>query len=758
MAQPIDSTKIGQLAAQYASDVPLELIGAVFKTESNYGSDPAAYVPNSSGAIGPGQILAKALGAKYGNFEAYMPGGNPNDPEQATIAALKKINADWRRSGDSIENFSKLYFGNGADAAGRTAMNHYVPKLMEAMQKQSSDQSYWNLVQGAMGGAPQMDVGTPSNTLGENRLQFMLDNGGPSLSPASAYATAAISSADSLVEQLTKSYTDLAKAKTGVDQVEANSKVELAKQTETLLSAMGLNMKDTGSTIQQTGVALQKAVDKLRADQANLQQSASNPFFNLFDAVSGGAASKFHNANINRSAQEVKVLTAAVQELQTTAEKQLKLQPNISAAAVENEVKAKAAVYQAEATINADKVGLRQAIQKNQAEIQQARLELQQAGLNIRQQMADIAATRASATKGLTFSQQMKVDSEKAEEELVTDTAKAMGMTPGDYVKFLTKNKHLSGYMVNSDGSLPIPLVMAKANLGKYTPAQKKLFDSAFSQFTGWAVPTSPNANGTPGIDYIPPGLDEAEKGAKSQADKQAIREGTIIAIAQKKRDFILNRGTTQDQEANPYAANFDRVAEFAKLPEFVKANPLVDQVAKSKLYTDLQAKNAKNSFDKQAISDQEVLKHAAHLLDSRQLTPDEASKQVADYFKAQVEMNNYAKQFKEFGLPTQESYRVPIVEGSRDLVVEFRNKKSKDGRETPSYNMFDLTSEQKVKAALLMANRPWFAGVDTSPAQSAIHQIMTLIAFGPGAGQNILQAQQKTLDQSKQTNNGATK
>ena len=737
MAQPIDSTKIGQLAAQYASDVPLELIGAVFKTESNYGSDPAAYVPNSSGAIGPGQILAKALGAKYGNFEAYMPGGNPNDPEQTTIAALKKINADWRRSGDSIENFSKLYFGNGADAAGRTAMNHYVPKLMEAMQKQSSDQSYWNLVQGAMGGAPQMDVGTPSNTLGENRLQFMLDNGGPSLSPASAYATAAISSADSLVEQLTKSYTDLAKAKTGVDQVEANSKVELAKQTETLLSAMGLNMKDTGSTIQQTGVALQKAVDKLRADQANLQQSASNPFFNLFDAVSGGAASKFHNANINRSAQEVKVLTAAVQELQTTAEKQLKLQPNISAAAVENEVKAKAAVYQAEATINADKVGLRQAIQKNQAEIQQARLELQQAGLNIRQQMADIAATRASATKGLTFSQQMKVDSEKAEEELVTDTAKAMGMTPGDYVKFLTKNKHLSGYMVNSDGSLPIPLVMAKANLGKYTPAQKKLFDSAFSQFTGWAVPTSPNANGTPGIDYIPPGLDEAEKGAKSQADKQAIREGTIIAIAQKKRDFILNRGTTQDQEANPYAANFDRVAEFAKLPEFVKANPLVDQVAKSKLYTDLQAKNAKNSFDKQAISDQEVLKHAAHLLDSRQLTPDEASKQVADYFKAQVEMNNYAKQFKEFGLPTQESYRVPIVEGSRDLVVEFRNKKSKDGRETPSYNMFDLTSEQKVKAALLMADKPLFLA-------SPILKFLADVTTG--------------TDTAKLMNNGATK
>ena len=716
MAQQIDSTKIGQLASQYAPDVPLELIGAVFKTESNYGSNPAAYSPNSSGAIGAGQILSKALGARYGNFEAYMPGGNPLDPEQSTIAALKKINADWRRSGDSIETFSKLYFGAGKDAAGNTALNHYVPKLLQAIQGQSNDQQYWNLVNGALGGQPQIDTGTPSNTLSENRLGWMMENGGPakpvgnpSLAPVAVYASAATSKADQIVESISKSYNDLAEAKTGVDRAEANTKVELANQTEKLLSAMGLNLNDTGGQIAQTAQALQTAMGKLRADQEKLNQDRQNPIFAIFDLATNGKMSMMHRERIAQGASEISLLSKNIQELQAVGQKQIALQPKVSESAMEKEIQAKAKVYQTEAEINANKAGLQQEIRDEraatQAKIAEANLAIKTANLDIAAQRLALQQAQAAAPKSTSLTAQMKIDSQKAEEEMFVETATAMEMSPTEYVKFLSRNKDLAGYMVGADGKLPLPLVVAKANLGKLTPTQKKLFDSAFGQFAGWASPNGNTVNGIPGINYIPEGTEEAMKGAKTKVEKDAVKTGIVLGIAEKKRDFILNTGRPEDQEINPYTSNFDRVAEMSKLPEFVKANPIVDRVSKSRLYMDLQAENATNSLDKRIVSDEEVLRQAKVMIDSKQLTPAEAAKQVSDYYKAQVAMNNYAKQFKELGLPEQEVYPVPVSNDKQRL--EFAQKLGKDGKTTiNNYQMFDLTSEQKVTALLLLQGR----------------------------------------------------
>lgn len=723
MAQQIDSTKIGQLAARYAPDVPLELVGAVFKTESSYGSNAAAYVPNSSGAIGPGQILSKALGAKYGNFEAYMPGGNPRDPEQATIAALKKVSADWKRSGDSIEKFSELYFGGGRDANGNTALNHYVPKLLAAIKGQSNDNQYWKLVEGAMGGTARIDTGTPSNTLGENRLAWMMENGGPatpSLAPESTYATAATSTADQLIESITGSYQKLADAKTDLARVEGTEKLELAKQTEKMLSAMGLNLNDSGSQITKTAAALQSAMDTLRAGTSKLATDRQSPFFNIFDTVTKGGMSRIHQSNIAGAATEVKTLSNALQELQTNAAKQIALQPKVSQAAIEQEVRAKGAVFRAEAEINANKIGLQQEVRDERARLEadkmEARRQIDSANLDLKRARLEFDAAKAVLPKQLTFTQQIQQSQQKAEEEMFLDTAQAMGMNSEEYVRFLTKNKNLAAHMVGSDGKLPIPLVFAKANLGKYTPAQKKMFDSAYGQFAGWARPNSSLTNGPAGIDYAPDGMEEAVKSAKTPAERDALNAAMIEAVAFKKRDFILNRGTQQDQEVNPYAANFDRVGEFAKLPEFVRANPLVDRVSKSALYQELAAKNAKSPIDKRSVADQDVIEQAYTMIQSNKLSPQDAAKQVSDYFKAQVAMNNYAKQFKEIGLPEQETYRVPVVpEGRR---IEFKVKSGKDGKVTPEYNMVDLTSEQKTLAVLLTRDSAaaytmkWLAGL----------------------------------------------
>jgi len=725
MTQSIDSLKLGELAAAHAPNVPLEIIGAVFKTESGYGSNPAAYRPNSDGAIGAGQILSKALGAKYGNFEAYYPGGNPLNPEHSAVAAMKKIADDWKRSGGTIEGFAPLYFGGGRDKSGNTAQNHYIPKLLAAIQGQSNDQQYWNLVQGAMGGnagAPQMNTGTPSSTLSEARTSYRLENGEPVAAPSepakldqsATYTTAANSMAQQLIDKIAIGQTNAAEAKTGVDAAEANTRVELAKQTEALLSQFGLNLKDSNSVIAKTAESLKAAMEKLRQDQGRKMQDQSSPLFNIFDAATGGKLSITQNRNLAASQDAVKNLTASLGQLQAVAQQQLALQPRVSESAMEKEIQAKARANLASADVQAGKLGLEQEVKRLQRdarqEIDEVKNALAQQRIDISRAAQEIQAAKATLPKQLTFTQRMQESQQKADEEMFLDTSKAMGFaSPEEYVTFLSRNKKLAGYMVEADGRLPLPLVAAKKNLGKLTPAQSKLFDAAYSQFNGWATPSGANANATPGINYLPDGIEEMMKGGKSEAERDAIRQGIVLSIAEKKRDFILNRGNGKDEEANPYASNFARVAQFSKLPEFVKSNPVVDRVGKSILYTTLATKNSTNSFDKQGVGDEEVIKQANDLIAGKQLTPQQAAIQISEYFQAQVAMNNYAKEFKNLGLPEQETYRVPLAENTK-LSFEFKQRTDKDGKSLPDYQMMDLTNETKVLTILLSANQPRLA------------------------------------------------
>jgi hypothetical protein len=718
----LDAGNLGQLASTYAPDVPLEILGAVFETESSYGSAPGAYQPNSSGAIGPGQILSRALGAKYGNFEAYMPDGDPLNPEHATIAALKKISADWNRAGGDIERFAPLYFGAGKDKSGNTAANHYVPKLLAAIQGQSSDANYWDFVNGAMGNSGQMDTGTPSDTLSEARTSYRLANGTPrapayepvKLDQESTYTTAATSVAQQLIDKIAAGQTEQANAKTGVEAAEASTKIELAKQTESMLSAFGLNLNDSNSQVSLTAQALQQGMAKLRADQESVNKVSANPLFNVLDTVTGGSLSLTQRKALAQSQDTVKNLTASLAQIQTVAQQQIALQPNVSESAVEKEIQAKSRANLANADVAANKLGLQQEVRniglENRLQIQEAKNALAQQRIDISMAMKDISAARATLPKQLTFSQRMQEANQLADEEMFLNTSKAMGFNdPAEYVRFLAGNKKLTGYMVGADGRLPLPLVAAKKNLGKLTPAQNKMFDAAYGQFNGWAAPTSANANSVPGINYLPDGIDELMKtGGKSEVERDAIRQGIVLSIAEKKRDFILNRGNGKDEEANPYAANFARVGQFAKLPEFTKANPIVDRVSKSILYTTIATKNASNSFDKQGVGDEEVLKEANALVAGKQLSPQQAAIQVSEYFQAQIAMNNYAKEFKNLGLPDQEAYRVPVAEG-KTLTIEFKEKTGDKGVKTPDYQMMDLSNETKVLSLILSAGRPLY-------------------------------------------------
>lgn len=114
--------QLDALVAQKASS-PEEaaVMKAVLQRESTYGQNPKAYTASKEGIIGPGQIMSKALGAKYGNFETFADAGqtNPNDPIHATNAALNMMKNKWQGAGGNVQKFVNGYFGAGkADRLG----------------------------------------------------------------------------------------------------------------------------------------------------------------------------------------------------------------------------------------------------------------------------------------------------------------------------------------------------------------------------------------------------------------------------------------------------------------------------------------------------------------------------------------------------------------------------------------------------------------------------------------------------------------
>lgn len=109
MANQLGENELLALAQQYAPGLENALM-AIAKIESGKGSNPAAYQPNSVGAIGPMQILSKQLGAKYGNFEQYAePGMNdPLNPVHSTVAGMKMFADLVNKHG--IEGAANAYF------------------------------------------------------------------------------------------------------------------------------------------------------------------------------------------------------------------------------------------------------------------------------------------------------------------------------------------------------------------------------------------------------------------------------------------------------------------------------------------------------------------------------------------------------------------------------------------------------------------------------------------------------------------------
>ncbi len=716
MANQLTPAQLGQIAAVYAPNTPIELIGAVLRTESSYGTNAAAYTKNSAGAIGPGQILSKQLGAKYGNFEAYFPDGDVNNPNHTTVAAVRKIADDWGKSGGSLLGFSKRYFGSGTTADGLTATNHYLPKISEALASQQTDSRYQEFISGA--------AQVKSNPTDFNVNRFGATSGAfagntprtaqsAQIDPDEVGTSLAVNDAENLIRQLTAGQQGIADAQTQVDTVKINQNVALARETDSILTMFGLNPKVTDSEIVASATALRSATSELVRTQEEVAALRRDPIFNVLDTFTKGATTTIQANRIAQAQEQVKSITGVLGQLQTAAINQVNLGKTSTYALAEEEIKAQAALNQAKADDKSVTLGI---AQNFRAEKEAANQRLKQERLEFdREKAAHMQAYRDSglaakvaAGKPLTSAERIEKAKYDRAEAIYTQTADALGISLEKYSAIIGDPKipgsrtDLANYVVGPKGELPTPLAKLKYNLGNYSEQEAKLFNQALGR-NGWAS----MGNAENGKYLSKEFRDLREKpGALNKLSKEEqtqMEASEVENIARMKQSLLVNDGTQESRDQNPYMANFAMLEVVSKMPAISQANPIVGSVVNSKLYKSIRDKNSTNSNDKRTVSDEEVITAAAELIAKKELSPAEAAKQTADYFRAAIATNNASEQFAKFGLPEQESYVVPVRNAGRKTgFIAAQTKVDKAGKVVNDFVPFDLTSEAKVRALLL--------------------------------------------------------
>jgi hypothetical protein len=725
MAEQLTPAQLGQIAAEYAPNTPIELIGAVLRTESGYGTNPNAYVGNSSGAIGPGQILASQLGAKYGNFEAYYPDGDVNNPNHTTIAAVRKIADDWGKSGGNLLGFSKRYFGSGTTADGLTATNHYLPKISDALAQQGNDSRYQAFIAGAA------EVRANPTMFNDNR--FAASGGSfagaaptvksvPTLDPDEVATASTVGAAEDIVNQLMSGQQKIADAQTAVDTVKVNQNVALARETESILTMFGLNPNVTDSEIASTATVLRQATRDLVNTQQQVAELRRDPIFNVLDTFTKGATTLIQSKRIADAQDQVKTLTGTLKELQSAAINQVNLGKTSTYALAEEEIKAQTALNQAKADDKSAALGIAQNFreQKEAAaqRLKQDRLEFDKEKAAHLQAYRDagLAAKIAKGTPLSAAEQRQKVLYDRAE-AVYTSTANALGISVDKYVAIIGDPKipgsrtDLAQFTPGPNGELPTPLAKLKYSLGKYSEPEAELFNKALGR-GGWAAMSGEGNQQYWSDEYkalvAKPGA--VGKLSKDEQTKMEAEEVERIAIG--KQSILVNDGTESARATNPYLANFAMLEVVSKMPALASANPIIGTAVSSDLYRAIQDKNSGNSDDKRTVSDEEVINTATELMSQKKLSPQQAGKQVSDYFRASVATNNLTEQFDKFGLPPQDRYTIPVNNiGKRTGFISNTKKTTKEGKDVNDYTLFDMTNETKV-TSLLVARRTSTMGI----------------------------------------------
>lgn len=708
------ASKLGELAKQWAPDMPPEMVNAVFNIESRHGTNPASWTSRDVGkgrtVIGPGQIQDSAYSWRADNpkslAEAYFPSDKLGIPyqkgnlEHVTIASLAFMNEKWSKAKGNVQAFADSYHGKGTSNNGETNIS-YAAKLQDA-----------------------------ANGLGKNAINFFAGRGQSEQQLATLIGqTTSVESLATKQDAMRKN-TDQEKAVIAADNAslvgkllnlgEAGKNIVIAASQESLdkarqtkdfmTRALGFDVTADSTNLTAAGKALDKNLGDLLNLKAGLDKNRANPIYAILDGLSGGQVSKQFTGTIKQLEAESASIGNAMGQIHKAAESAAKIGMATIAGMSDAETRAKLEQVTAETdykvalTKGQTNIKLIELDRKTETAINS--IENTTTRLGMQQQSLQITAANAELNNKIKLlAEERKAEADPVKQQLLEErlatieaareTAKlkqleqvklartfeiagaATGQSPKVIeAQFKAKDKATMELVALTNSDTP-NLGLLKVMDSKGTlPAQDKAALRSAVGLGGWANPTTNRLAAAVELDVL---TEAAKLKATTTPGERVTRALTMdnqrsyeIGLLQNR---IVNNADTKQDSKNPYAASHLLILSNNKtllapaLMNDKEAQELYSRVTKSALYINLQAITAGGTKE---IGDKDVANQVATLLATKsgsEYSVDRAAKEGSDYFKLAMKLNNAEKNYAAAGFKPQTDYGVPLTVMTPSLV-----------------------------------------------------------------------------------------
>jgi hypothetical protein len=698
------ASQLGEMAKQWAPDMPPEIVNAVFNVESRHGTNPASWTSRDVGkgrtVIGPGQIQDSPFSWQAGNpkslAEAYFPSTKlgvayeKGNLEHVTIASLAFMNEKWNKAKGDVQAFADSYHGKGTSNNGETNIT-YAAKLKDAAN--GTSQNAINFFAGR---------GQPESQIAANSSQTTNVS---DLAAKQSEARRLGQEANTVIaksgEDIINAMLEVKAAGTEVIKTAYKDSVAKAEQAKDFMTrAFGYDI--TGGT--GNAAAAAKALDKNLGDILNLKEgldrNRANPIYAILDGMSGGKVSKEFTDNIKQREQESTAISNALGQIQARTSDFMQIGAKTVSSMSEAETRArvtesdaianqKIAVQRGTTNIklveNDQKIdklisvieskSVAQSLQQDKFQLQQA-----QAEFNHTIKLRDLAAKENKLNDPLIAeARQAAIDLKQEQlakmQEAVAEKAR-VAIAVEKASKILGVNSDVLGKNYAAKDKATVDLITSlskeKPELGTLRLLDSKgLLTTEDSKFVrraigqgGWASPATNStvANYTARVDA------EFEKVAPAKNNQEFIARQVLLDNAKAESIGLMQRGIVntaglKDGEKNPYAAQHKLILSqndtlLGPVIATTEGKAAYEAMKNSQLTKLMRAESSKV-----AVGDDTVLNNAAYILRTdSSVNARDAARQVVDYFKFAALVNNTEKHYEAVGIRPQTEYGVKLT------------------------------------------------------------------------------------------------
>jgi hypothetical protein len=761
------ASQLGELAKQWAPDMPPEVVNAVFNVESRHGTNPASWTSRDVGkgrtVIGPGQIQDSAYSWQAGNpkslAEAYFPSDKLGVPYQkgnlqhVTIASLAFMNEKWTKAKGDIQVFADGYHGKGTSNNGETNIS-YAAKLRDAANGMGKNAI--NFFAGR--GQSEQQVADLIGRTGT--LENLAAKQGEMRKINEQEKAVLASDNANLVSKLL----NLGDAGKNIIVAASQESLDKARQTKDFMTrALGFDVTADSTNLTAAGKALDKNLGDLLNLKEGLDKNRSNPIYAILDGMSGGKVSKQFTDNIKQLETESASIGNAMAQIHKAADSAAKIGMATIAGMSEAETRAKL-------ELNTAETDYKVALTKGQTNIKLVELDrktetainaIENAStrLGFQQQSLQITAANADLNNKIKLlNEERKAEADPLKQQILEERVAAVeaaretarvkqleqvklakafenaGTATGQSPKVIeaaykAKDKATMELVALTNSDAPsLGLLKVMDSKGTLPPADKTALRAAVG-LGGWANPTTNKLAAKVEMDVL---TEAAKLKAVATPSERVSRE--LLMDGQRSYEIgllqnrIVNNADTKQDEKNPYAAPHLLILSNNKtllapaLMNDKEAQEIYARVSKSKLLNNLQGLTANGTKE---IGDKDVANQVATMLASKSGTEysvAQAAQEGSDYFKLAIKLNNSAKNYTAAGFKEQTDYGVPLTVMTPSLVFTPDNLRSLSGF---AIGIPAVGPSLSVAAAKL-AEQP-AAGIDVSAKPKAKEQVVNL-------------------------------